>query len=758
MIKKFFAGLFAATILTVGMFVTVNASTYSTTPSQVVCTPFGDLRYSVGINWLTSVASTVSKAQVRIQGDSVFTKFYDGTSGQPGSPDTWQWHKIVLNGLEPNTTYEYQVGDGTNWSSINSFTTAPDTDSLGTNGFSFINVNDSQDPISSTHSTWGNTLNRATTKAQGYKFIMHAGDHVDNGSNEGFWQSYFSNAQAVFNKSIFAGASGNHDSGAHSGSTNKYQYRFNYKMPTDSTQSKGTYYSFSYANAHFTVLNSQALDDSRQIDWLKYDVVKNSKKWNVVSIHNPLYTNASHWQEVDARNTFSSILNDLLNVDIVFGGHDHIYNHTYPVLNGAPVKNTQIINGTFAGIEAKNVFVNPTGTVNYVNSTASTKFYDFIPDADQRWFVPITGVGANSPGLQLSKSMFGVVNVTENEILNSAYYVDNNTDNLIETTGIKKDTSQINAPKNVKKTYDANTRRLTINWDEPDLQSGQNVRQYVVYDENNAYQTYWTRFQTGRTITISSLSESVYDKTNFVVKAMGVHTISEAASETSEQEPSLEFTAISGVQKAMLSWTAPAPDAGTSVLAISLDGINWTNLSTTALGGTNDLNNAKLSSALGESTTSAEVVGLKAGIIYYFRLTIAAGANAGSYISNATPASDDGLTGTGNVLIELRNALGVPYLNINDNITADSYIAVKNNTSRPITVPLIFALYDRNNVLIYFRFIPGTTTILEGQTINVMLGSNTIFTSNASYLKVTPYIGSMLPLHPGNTSLVLQKQ
>ena len=744
--------------------VTVEAASYSGVPSQIVCTPYGDLRYSVGVNWVTSSASQTSRAKVWERGKPETTKEYTGTAGQPGAPDTWWWHKIVLDELDAGTTYEYQVGDGTYWSGTNSFATAPEPDGLGSGySFSFINLNDSQDPNGGqTHTIWGQTLARAAAKTSNeHAFVLHAGDHVDNGSNEDQWQAYFDQSQAVYNKSVLAGATGNHDAGSNSGSANKYQYRFNYDMPTDSPKATGMYYSFDYANAHFTVLNSQALNDSAQMEWLKYDVVKNARKWNVILLHNALYTNASHWAEYDVRNAFASTINDTLGVDVVFGGHDHIYNHTYPIRNGAPIagapKTSTTLRINNQNIAVDNLFTNPQGTVNYVNSTGSTKFYDYAPAAERMWFVPITGVGANQLGLQLEKPVFGIITVTNNELLNSAYYVDNNEDKLIETTGIKKDAPQISAPINVVRTYDAAARRLTITWDAPE---GTSPRQYAVYDENNAYtQQFRTWFPTGRTQTIASLPQDVYDKTNFVVKAMGANTISEAGKPAVVAAPIADLTAYPGILKANLSWTAPS-NATAQVLEISLNGTSgWTTLSAAAIvGGETDISGARLSAVLDSTSGAAEITGLKANVKYYFRLTVTGGANAGTYMSDATPSGDGGLAGTGNVLVELRNSSGVPYLNINDNVSANSCIAVKNNTLRSFKVPLIIEMYNANDVLVYLRFISGSTTLSAGQTIEVQLGSSVIDTANAKYLKVTPYMGGMFPLNPGNTALVLEKQ
>lgn len=522
--KRLLSGFMAAAAVAAMLMVSsipAFAATYTNSPEQIVCTPYGDLKTQVGLNWVTGKNGSASIVQVIPKTDADFSNAVQYT-GDAGDIDNWRWHKVVADNLTPGTTYQYRVGDGSNWSAAREFTTAPAENPE--NGFTFLNLNDPQASSQAGYNAWTTSLNHAAAKFPGYSFLMHCGDHVDNGANEDQWQWYFEGADPVYSKTIVAGVTGNHD--ALSG--NRYAYRFNYEMPTTSATTQGTYYSFDYANAHFIAINAQAMSDTQQIDWIKYDYAKNAKKWNIVLIHNPLYTNASHYAEVNVRNTFSTILNDQLGADMIFAGHDHIYNRTYPILNNEPLTNSKKLTGqTVNQLTNVTLWDNPAGTVNQVNNCCGIKFYNQNANAETKWFYPVPP--DNKAGAQPKTMTYAGITVTDNELVNTAYYTNGSNDTLIESSGILKNAPQINKPQNVKSTYSNNMLRIT--WEAPAPQSDQEVRQYVIYDENNEFtvknKTYFIDANANNSVTIA-MDSATYNKTNFVVKAIGTHSISEA--------------------------------------------------------------------------------------------------------------------------------------------------------------------------------------------------------------------------------------
>ncbi len=89
------------------------------------------------------------------------------------------------------------------------------------------------------------------------------------------------------------------------------------------------YYSFVTKNVRFFALDSSQLDD-KQLAWLE-DSLKNAhEEWKICYFHHPLYSNGGrHGSSVDLR----VVLEPLFvahGVNVVFAGHDHIYERLTP--------------------------------------------------------------------------------------------------------------------------------------------------------------------------------------------------------------------------------------------------------------------------------------------------------------------------------------------------------------------------------------------------------------------------------------------
>ena len=89
------------------------------------------------------------------------------------------------------------------------------------------------------------------------------------------------------------------------------------------------YYSYSTKNVRFFALDSNQLDP-KQLDWLE-NALKNSREdWKICYFHHPLYSNGgTHGSSVDLRVALEPLL--VANgVNVVFSGHDHIYERLTP--------------------------------------------------------------------------------------------------------------------------------------------------------------------------------------------------------------------------------------------------------------------------------------------------------------------------------------------------------------------------------------------------------------------------------------------
>ena len=96
------------------------------------------------------------------------------------------------------------------------------------------------------------------------------------------------------------------------------------------------YYSFTYGNAIFICLDTEEdktpTESSVQYNWLKETLAANQDKtWKILLFHRPFYTTGEHKGEMDYKMDTWFETFDQYGVDLIFNGHDHMYERTKPV-------------------------------------------------------------------------------------------------------------------------------------------------------------------------------------------------------------------------------------------------------------------------------------------------------------------------------------------------------------------------------------------------------------------------------------------
>lgn len=300
----------------------------------------------------------------------------------------WNVHTVTINGLEAGKTYYYDIlgnyeTDKTNYFSLVEFikTQGYDGNALtfataadrSVESFEFLTIADIQGMIQSMYDNSHKAVDALLKdeNVNDFDFILNAGDMCDNGKNFNQWGMALNTYQDLtLNTSVFF-TSGNHEN--NTGAMGRY---FNYTVK-DGEGTKaidGEYYSFDYANAHFTVLNTNdATTDGLgkdQLAWLENDLKNTDAKWKFVLMHKSLYSAGSHAfdGEVIAMRSQLGKLFAENGVNMVFGGHDHTYTTTVLVDkdgNAVDVKDSDGLRYTGDG-------------VLYITlGTLGTKFYTY---------------------------------------------------------------------------------------------------------------------------------------------------------------------------------------------------------------------------------------------------------------------------------------------------------------------------------------------------------------------------------------------
>ena len=291
--------------------------------------PFGILTNGVtvpgtkSITWLTQIDGSAANAQVKysINNDLSEATVVDGTSAlqtfvQSSRGDALRSNQVTLTGLTPGTTYYYQVGDGAIWSDTQSFK-MPAADAEATNFFILGDIQSTET------ANLAHVLEDLKKGAVSYDFAIQTGDAIDNVTEYvKYWNSFLTTVNSEsLNGTDLIHVLGNHE---YYGDADGRISRAIYDLPESAQNS---WYKMEYGEVCVVVVNngtklSDALADIAEN--LTTDCI-----WKVLVAHEPIYGTES----VSAPPEILASI-EKAGFDFVFGGDDHAYARTYPMLNG----------------------------------------------------------------------------------------------------------------------------------------------------------------------------------------------------------------------------------------------------------------------------------------------------------------------------------------------------------------------------------------------------------------------------------------
>lgn len=175
--------------------------------------------------------------------------------------------------------------------------------------------------------------------AQRPHFVMLAGDLVDQGKKDSDWrEEFFPSMNPLISRIPLFPVLGNHEQNARN--------YFDYMALPDPEY----YYSFSYGDADFFMVDSNRKVDSEseQYRWLETQLAASSATWKFVCHHHPPYSSDEN-DYGDLWKTNKSTRGDLrvrqlvplyekYGVDIVWTGHIHSYERTWPIKENQAVE------------------------------------------------------------------------------------------------------------------------------------------------------------------------------------------------------------------------------------------------------------------------------------------------------------------------------------------------------------------------------------------------------------------------------------
>ncbi|MBW2263069.1 MAG: metallophosphoesterase [Deltaproteobacteria bacterium] len=245
-------------------------------------------------------------------------------------------YTAAIAGLSAETTYHYRVRSGSAESLDATFRTAP---AAGASGMRIYVVGDNR----SNPSVWStiarlihDDMNMHPDSRQ--TLILNTGDVVADGREYDDWDMLWPPAQAALRVLPLYVSFGNHeDRGGDVADGYIYGY-FDLPYSTSgSTDEK--WYSLAHGNVHVTAISlydDAGYTSGEQYDWIVSDLAAAAADadtaWTVGLMHFTPWSLGSH-DEADAatvRDTFHPLFRDN-GVQIVFGGHNHIYARYEPV-------------------------------------------------------------------------------------------------------------------------------------------------------------------------------------------------------------------------------------------------------------------------------------------------------------------------------------------------------------------------------------------------------------------------------------------
>ncbi len=295
-------------------------------PEQIHLTWQGDTKTTMTVQWATGATTTTGVLEYGLEAGKYTDRITARKIEYPGA--SRRFWAADATGLQPGTLYHYRVGDDAGAVSPDlTFQTAPED---AAPRFRFIAFGDSRGD----YRLFGRAME--AMRKEDAQFFVFSGDATMQGKEQE-WDAWFKAGEDTMRLVPFMPTYGNHDALA-----DNYFERFELPKNIPEEDDAEQYYSFSYGNAKFIFLNDNyifALRPSRldgpQYTWLENELKNATEQWIFVVNHQPFYSSSNkHGSEANLQRVWAPLF-DRYHVNMVFNGHDHNYERSFPLNKGS---------------------------------------------------------------------------------------------------------------------------------------------------------------------------------------------------------------------------------------------------------------------------------------------------------------------------------------------------------------------------------------------------------------------------------------
>lgn len=400
---------------------------------RVVLFPGADASREMAVAWRTDTRQTTSEAQIALDISGPSLAYAARTVSGKTLPSTTDngaahHHHVRFTGLTPGTRYVYRVRAADGWSEWLAFTTAR----VETAPFRFLYFGDTQNDILEIGSR---VIRQGFLSSGPVDLAVHAGDQIAQRETKiaddeyGEWTQAGGYAFAMIPQAVAAGNHEYRDVIAADGSESRELgpgWTPHHALPANGAAgTEATSYFFDYQGARFVVLDGTAALDmgalEAQTAWLDQTLNASTARWNIVLMHQPIYTCARPEDTEPLKSVWKPVF-ERHHVDLVLQGHDHCYarvsNEAGAAASraasdaGQPVGPVYLVSVT----GSKMYGLNDRADTQPVRVAEDTELYQVLDvNADRIAFRAFTATGELYDGFTLTRGADGANRLTETD-------------------------------------------------------------------------------------------------------------------------------------------------------------------------------------------------------------------------------------------------------------------------------------------------------------------------------------------------------